>query len=171
MLSRVQFFDSLFRKHNRELFSFIAQRSGQDQAEDLLQDTYLRLLQHSDPQGIENPRAFLYQTGSNLSIDQHRHQTVLDRVYCPVSDFELETALAVDPAPGPEADAALDQEFEKLNTILMELPEITRNVFYLHRLEGLSHKEIAKRLTLSVRNSERHVADATHYLLTKLDSA
>ena len=49
--------------------------------------------------------------------------------------------------------------------MLQELPEIPRNAFLLNRIEGLSHAEVAKRLGISVRNSERYLSIAMRHLL------
>lgn len=169
MLSKNQFFDFLFRAHQGELFSFVSRRSGKEHAEDLVQDTYLRMLQHADPQSIENPRAFLYQTSSNLSIDHYRRQVIQERFYRTESNDDVHEAFTIDFSPTPEQDLALNQELEQMEAILMELPELTRHAFVLHRFEGWSHKEIAKRLELSIRDSERRVAIASEHLLCKLD--
>ncbi len=166
MFSRTQYFDFLFRAHRGELFNFVSRRLGTEHAEDLVQDAYLRMLQHQDPQSIENPRAFLYQTSSNLSIDHHRREVIQERIYGPDNDSDATVSIT---GHTPEQDLAFSQELDQMNAILMELPELTRHAFVLHRLEGMSHKEVAKRLDLSIRDSERRVAAAAQHLLIRLD--
>ena len=169
MPTRKRFLDFLFHSYGKELLAFAGQRSGSEGAEDLVQETYIRMLQH--PESIENPRAFLYQVAANLSIDQHRKQAVRDRVHCQDIQTETELALVVDTGHTPEDQLAVHQELDQLNAMLMELPELTRYAFVLHRLEGMSHNEVAIRLGISVRNSERYVARAARHILTHFESS
>jgi len=71
----------------------------------------------------------------------------------------------------PEDQLAHRQELDLLNSALMELPELTRYAFVLHRLEGLSHQEIAKRLGISLRNSERYVSQASRHILIHMEDS
>lgn len=159
--------DKLFRRHNKELLFFATQRAG-NAAEDLVQEAYLRLLQHPDPQSIENVRAFLFRTTSNLTIDLHRRQ-MLEARYQPDfnvdNEVESEINRISDAAPSPELRIAHQQELDLLQQMLQELPEVTRYTFVLKRIEGLSHTEIAKRLGITERSSERHLATAIRHLL------
>lgn len=159
--------DKLFRRHNKELLFFATQRAG-NAAEDLVQEAYLRLLQHPDPQSIENVRAFLFRTTSNLTIDLHRRQ-MLEARYQPDFNAENEVDSEInrisDATPSPEIRIAHQQELDLLQQMLQELPEVTRYTFVLKRIEGLSHTEIAKRLGITERSSERHLATAIRHLL------
>jgi RNA polymerase sigma-70 factor (ECF subfamily) len=159
--------DKLFLRHSKELMLFATQRAGNG-AEDLVQEAYLRLLQHPDPESIENVRAFLFRTTSNLSIDLYRRQMLETRYRVEQTD-DLENDMEIfgisAATPAPETQISQQQELELLSEMLRELPEVTRYVFMLKRIEGLSHSEIAKRLGISERNSERRLAIALRHLL------
>jgi RNA polymerase sigma factor (sigma-70 family) len=157
--------DILFRRYSKELLFFASQRASHA-AEDLVQEAYLRLMQHPNLESIGNHRAFLYRTTSNLTVDFHRRQ-VLEARYQqePTPDLEIDAQIVKAQTPSPELHLSQQQELDMLRDMLQELPEITRNAFLLNRIEGLSHAEVAKRLGISVRNSERYLAAALRHLL------
>lgn len=169
MLGRKGFLDFVFHSYGKELLTFAWQHAGVENAEDLVQEAYLRMLQHPNPEAIENPRAFLYRTTLNLSIDQHRRQTTRARFHSLAMDTDAELECVTDYGQVPEDHLAAQQALDRLNTILMELPELTRFAFVLHRLEGLSHNEVAHRLDISVRSSERRTAQATRHVLSRFE--
>jgi RNA polymerase sigma-70 factor (ECF subfamily) len=159
--------DILFRRHSKELLSFASLRVG-NAAEDLVQEAYLRLLQHPDPASIENLRSFLYRTTSNLTIDHHRRrQLELRYHYEPALDIERDSEIVkvIAATPCPEKHLSQQQELDLIRKMLQELPEITRHVFILIKIEGLSHPEVAMRLGISVRSCGRHLAEALGHLL------
>lgn len=49
---------------------------------------------------------------------------------------------------------------ERLETIMLRLPPITREIFMAHRLDDMPYEEIARRTGLTVRQVERHMARA-----------
>ncbi|MGR9088204.1 MAG: RNA polymerase sigma factor [Gammaproteobacteria bacterium] len=54
-LSKRHFFDFLFRQHRQELLAFAGRHSNHEAAEDLVQEAYLRFIQHAETGHIENP--------------------------------------------------------------------------------------------------------------------
>ncbi|MFA5985004.1 MAG: RNA polymerase sigma factor [Methylococcaceae bacterium] len=170
MSTRKRILNFLFQTHSKALLAFAGQHSGDDQAEDLVQEAYLRMLQHPELENIENPRAFLYKTTFNLSVDHYRRQINQARYHCLPHELTTELEQIAAPIPIPEDHLAIEQELEQLNDILLKMPELTRYAFVLHRLEGMSHKEVARRLGISTRSSERRIAQAARYLLSQLDS-
>lgn len=160
--------DKLFRRHGKELLYFATQRAG-GHAEDLVQEAFIRLLKHPNPESIHNVRAFLFRTTSNLTIDHHRRQQ-LEARYKPdqsftEADVETEISQAASPAPSVEKLTNDLQELESVCDLLDELPEITRYVYVLNQVEGLTYAEVAVRLGISKRSCERHFAVAMRHVL------
>ena len=149
--------DTLFRRHSMELLAFANQRVGELESEDLVQEAYLRLLQHPDLDAINNPRAYLYKVNANLGSDYHRWKSVRARH---TEAEEIEPDDLVSPLPGPEALMDGELLMRKCLAALETLPKVYRYVFLLHRIDGLSHKEIAEAIKLPRRTVERYCAKA-----------
>jgi RNA polymerase sigma-70 factor (ECF subfamily) len=149
--------DKLFRRHSMELVAFANSHVAHTEAEDLVQEAYLRLLQHPDCSTIHNPRAYLYKVISNLGFDYRRKQTV-HRQYHEAEDIELDSLVSPLPALDVVADGQL--LLKKCLIAMENLPDVYRHVFLLHRIDGLSHKEIAQALQLPQRTVERYFAKA-----------
>jgi len=155
--SRHDLLNSLFRHHSKELLTFAGWRVGDFAAEDLVQETYLRLLQHPEPSSIINPRAYLYKVAANLGFDYHRKDSVRSKHS---ETDEVEADELISPLPGPEALMEGELLLRNCLAALKTLPEVYRHVFLLNRIDGLTHAEIADALQLPRRTVERYCAKA-----------
>lgn len=116
-------------------------------AGDALQDTWLRLRGGAAAEPVRDPGAYLTRMAVNLAIDvQRRHSRML-------SGDEVDELLQdlADPAPGPEHVVEVGSELESL---LERLPERRRAVALLVHGEGITQKEAAERLGVSLRTVE-----------------
>ena len=123
-------------------------------AEDLVQEAWLRLDCYSRGNTVDKPEAFLMRTALNLSIDAHRVSR--NRGEAVVLD---ETVL-IDTAPGIEAIALGRERILRLCACLPRLDPKTRDIILAHRIEGMSYQEIAAKHRLSVSAVEKHIARA-----------
>jgi RNA polymerase sigma-70 factor (ECF subfamily) len=140
--------------------AFARRRAGRQEAEDIVQDAYLHLLQRGTAGTLEHPRSYLYRTAANLAVDLARKAKVRLR-HLQEGTHSLCNA---EGPPSPEAAAVSALELQHLETALSGLPQICRQAFWLNRLEGLSHSEIAQRLGVSVRTVDRQLARAAAQL-------
>jgi RNA polymerase sigma factor (sigma-70 family) len=158
-------FRGLYEAHAGELRGFTRKRVGPFDAEDIVQDTYLHLLQRGAIEALEHPRAFLFRTASNLAVDSLRRARLRSRF------TGEETDLDCIPAEGPPPDEAVDgrMAMRQFHEVLDELPPLWRDAFLLNRYDGLSHREIAARLGISVRSVERYVAKTLEHLRSRME--
>jgi RNA polymerase sigma factor (sigma-70 family) len=117
----------------------------QSAAVDLLHDVYVQVYEAASRQVPENPKAFVLTTARNLLIDRVRSSNVVP--IDALADFESIQA-AID-APGPEQVAIARDELRRLEGAIAQLPPRCRQVVLLRRVEGLSRREIASRLSIS----------------------
>jgi RNA polymerase sigma factor (sigma-70 family) len=126
-----------------------------DEADDLVQEAWVRLACYEKEREVVQPEAFLMRAALNLSIDAHRarvshgEQVVID-------DVELEDA-----APTAEEIMLGRERMARMSVGLGRLNEKTRNIFLAHRIDGLTYQEIARQHRLSISSVEKHVAKAT----------
>jgi RNA polymerase sigma-70 factor (ECF subfamily) len=161
------FLHDLFLKHAHEVSAFIRGRWPREQdVDDIMQESFLRLSQVPNPETILNPRAFLFTTASNMAVDRHRRRKTRERYI--EQDADLEN-LTNDPF-SPDRHSEAHQALERFTEWLDELPEMHQHAFVLYRIEGCSHAEIAVRLGISVSTSERYVKHAMHHISARLSA-
>jgi RNA polymerase sigma-70 factor (ECF subfamily) len=128
-----------------------------EEAEDLIQDAYLKMQEYCNRGGaVRQPEAFLVRTALRLGInarrDEHRDLYVDQQVD--------ELTLIVDSNPSPDEVLVAEQCLERMTDALEAVSRRTREVFFMHRLDGMSYGQIAARLGISVSAIEKHMISA-----------
>lgn len=147
--------DLLYREHAPRLRRRVGARLRSDEeAHDLVQDAFARLLGATARHALDRPEAFLNRIVRNLLIDRSR-RLATRTPHVAISE-------AIEPAVRPTQEDAieLEQMKERYRAAVAALPERMREVFLLHRVEGLGYKEIAATLGISIRTVEWHIAEA-----------
>jgi RNA polymerase sigma-70 factor (ECF subfamily) len=150
------------------LLRFFAARTGSaSDAEDLVQELFLKLSTLETAVEVENPGAYLFRLASNLMLDrarQRRRSQARDSAY---REATVERAAGQDVADQPDAEQTLAarQRLALLLARLGDLPEKTRAAFRLHKFEGLSHSETAARMGVSRSAVEKYISAALKHLL------
>ena len=138
---------------------------GADSAEDLLHSAFVRLSEYSERDSVENPSAFLVRTAANLAVDERRRQQVRRESSIDSADHGNMLEISDGQPLHPEVLAARER-LEKVMAALESLGPRTREIFLLHRLDGLKYREIAARLDITVSAVEKHIAKASLFLVT-----
>lgn len=118
---------------------------GMSDVDDLIQETYLRVLQAKGAGNLTHPKAYLFATARNAALDRVRRNKVV--CFEPLADITDSTVL-VDITHGTAAKDR-DEELEVLTQAIRALPERCREVLILRKHHGLSHREIADQLGIS----------------------
>lgn len=145
----------MFAEQGPVLRGFFVRRGAKEEAEDMVQETYLRLLRAHQNQGdaIGNPEAYLFTVALNLAREQAvRRRTSL----LPIDELEgIATLLAAEESV--EDAAEREQRRHRLQNLLGTLPERTRAVLVMQYRDGLSYKQIAERMGVSSHMVKKHV--------------
>jgi RNA polymerase sigma-70 factor (ECF subfamily) len=112
-----------------------------DEAEDILQEAYLRL--HStDLETINNPEAWLVTVATRLSIDRLKKASVQRETY--VGPW-LPEPIVLDVADSPEIKAEIASDVSLAFLVMLErLSPSERAIFLLHDVFEFAHAEIAR---------------------------
>lgn len=150
--------------------AFVA-RAGADAAEDLLQELYLKLLQIRPTEPLANVDAYLFKLAFNLIIDVQRagarRSAREDRWYR--DGAVMRGGEDVAPIQNAEQTLAAKQDLEKVMATIGALPPQTQRVFTLHKVDGLSYREVAATLGVSTSAVEKHMSRALKRLLTAFE--
>jgi len=152
-------------QHQGELSRFIVRKLGSEEhASDILQDAYLRMTSRQTTEPVDNTRAFVFRIVANLIIDFQRRS--VNRL--PHEADEETWQNIPESLPGPEIRYQQLQRLEAISQALEELPEPCGLAFYLNRVEGHSHSEIARRLQISESMVAKHLARAMKHCRDRL---
>lgn len=163
--SKPSFLETFFRRHAGEVQSFVQRRVGIQEAEDVMQDAYVRLLGHPDPGAIRNPRAYLYRVTANLCANRFHREQARQRTF---DAEDIDPDKLVSPCPQPDDITEGLVQLEQLVSALDQLPEAWRDAFLLNRLEGLPYPEIARCLGVSPKTAQRYILKAWQHCLKRL---
>lgn len=130
---------------------------------DLVQESFVRLIGAAGHRRAERSGAYLQRIARNLLFDRTRHAKAR-RSGFHVS-FDETLGLSTEPEQGHALEA--DDVIRLYRAALAGLPERTRTIFLLHRVDGLGYKLIGERLGISIPTVQYHVAKA----LVQIDKA
>ena len=164
MDKRRDFFERIFKERYHSVYSFFLKRLGSSEdAADASQEAFMRMVRHNGAISLKSPDSYLFSVARNLATDMLRSRAVRSK-YTDAADVEAQ------PSTAPLQDAALETRNRQklLQKALSELSPRCREVFILHRLDNLTYKKIGKRLGISPRTVENHLARAILHLRKSL---
>jgi RNA polymerase sigma-70 factor (ECF subfamily) len=137
----------------------------QEEAADLTQETYTRLLRWKSEAEVEQPRSLLFRIARNLLVDRSR---ILWRRTRPLTEEEIEKEAS--PISSPAQSAETVERLRLIQQAVAQLPERCREVFILSRFGGHSYGEIAILLGIAPSTVEKHMIKALAACKAALDN-
>ncbi|GGB02886.1 RNA polymerase sigma factor [Brucella endophytica] len=142
--------------HYADLVRHLTKKLGNAaSARDVAQDTYLRLRHLPAETLVLSPRAYIFRVANNIAVDYLRAETSRARYFTAENGHDQ-------PLDEPLPDSVIDyrQRLKILEQAVDELPDKCREVFLMHKFDGLSHAEIANALGISRSMVEKHIMKA-----------
>ena len=160
----------LFRSHYQPLLRFcqVKVRSRTD-AEDIVQSAFLSARRAYPDKPVEDLRPLLFTLVRNLSINHLKLHWNRCRQGPDIS--EAGAGMACPHSPTPEKQLMDAESLEIVEAVLAGMSPRRREALRLHRYEGLSYEEIARRLSVSSMAVKRHVALAVAEIAGRLAQA
>ncbi|ATM87083.1 sigma-70 family RNA polymerase sigma factor [Yersinia massiliensis] len=158
---------SLYSSHHRWLKNWLHRRLGSAfDAEDLAQDTFMRILTGGSVAQIREPKAFLSTVAKRVMIDFFR-RNALEQAW-----LDMLALMPEETHPSPEQQQCWRETLQQIDTMLDKLSSKLRQAFLLSQLEGMPYADIAIKLGVSVSSVKKYIAKATeHCLLFSLEQA
>ncbi len=156
----------LDRKFRRSLLTYFGRRTSDlCDLEDMVQDVFERLLKRGNTSELErqNISAYVFETASSVLTD-HMRKKITHRV-SNHEPFDQNRHAGEDFSP--EHVLINRQQLERTSAMLLELPEQTRAIFLLRRVEGMKAKDVAARHGISVTSVERHMRVAIWHIMQR----
>lgn len=152
---------ALSQRFRPALIAFFLRRiRSHSEAEDLTQEVLLRIVQRGADIDASRPDGYVFQVAANLLRDRGRRQMVRTNYLDVFAPTHVNWVDEVDPARVFLAK----QSLAAVVAALRELPERTRTIFILFRMESMKQRQIADMLGISARTVEHHVMRASVHL-------
>jgi RNA polymerase sigma-70 factor (ECF subfamily) len=153
-------------KHEPALRAWLGRRrvAGLD-VDDIVQETYARLIAVDQVTGIGNVRNYMFQTAYSVLVSHIRRSKIVS--FEAVADLE-QLGAARDFSP---EDQVIDRdELNRLARAIATLPGKVRDVFVLRRVDGLSQRDVARKLGLSESTVEKHMSRGIYLLMNLISN-
>ncbi len=159
--AELTWFRSIFDQYYESIRSFAYYKTSDvDLADDIVQEVFLKLWTNRNDIKSDTVKSLLYTIAANTIKNHFKHQKVVYSFQKEDNSNEF----------SDEADSNLRQEElnRKLQDALAEIPEKSREVFLMNRIEGLTYADIAERLGLSVKAIEKRMSEALSILRSRI---
>ncbi len=145
----------LYNDHHHWLTGWLRRKLGcPDNAADLAQDTFIRVLSAREAPTLIEPRAFLTTVAKRVLFNFYRRQD-LERAY-----LEALAQMPEHVAPSEEDSAIILPTLRELDQLLDGLPKQVKRAFLLAQLDGLTYAQIGAQLGISIATVKRHLTKA-----------
>jgi len=135
------------------------------EVEDLVQDVFARMVARDSNEPIAHLGAYVLKTAASVFADWlRRRSSHAAKFHVSIESSELgETEVS------PERIWCGKEDLQAATVVLLQMPERTRTVFVLRRLEGWKVQEIAAHLGISASAVEKHMLRAVQQLCLEVE--
>jgi RNA polymerase sigma-70 factor (ECF subfamily) len=158
--------EKLINSCHISLLSFLRRRLrvGED-ARDVAQEAYIRLMQYEGSNDVKSPESLLFRIAINIANDLGRADKVRHVAnHCDIDGLDFDSGIA-----SPEREVSASQQLDLLYHTIEQLPPRCRQVFLLSRVHNMTYPQIAVHCSISVKMVEKHISRALAICAAKAD--
>ncbi len=157
-MNNLQIIEYYYQNHQAELLAFVSSRlGGIEEAEDIVQDVFLRLLQNSNPIMETTLQALAYTIARNLITDHYRRKQWAMRHGMQPIDCRQQATTTADEAARP---LSVKEVTEFLERGLLRIPEKCRELYRMHIYDGMQVSDISQQTGENYKSVEYHLGIA-----------
>jgi RNA polymerase sigma factor (sigma-70 family) len=158
----------IIRRHHGALIKFLRRRlTIAEDAEDVAQETYIRMMRYEGSSEINSPSAMLFRIAVNVANDHGRASLARHtKRHTQLDDFDLASE-----SPSAEREVLASQTLDLLLETIEGLPPKCKQVFLLSRASDMTYPEIATHCGISVKMVEKHISRAIAACLEKVGTS
>jgi RNA polymerase sigma-70 factor (family 1) len=155
-------FSQIYNDYGKTIWNFLYFKCGDNaQADDLVQDAFIKLWQNCKKVSREKAKSFLYTVSNNMFLNQVAHRKVVLQ-YAQLQPYKMDTQ-------SPQYLLEEKQYHQRLQNAIANLTDAQRTAFLLNRIEGKKYAEIAKILDISVKAVEKRMSYALASLRKEIE--
>ena len=157
-------FDTLYEKYCRKLYKFgFSLLKSKEETENLIQDVFLNLWENRHR--VENNASIQSYV---FTIAYHSAVSILRKKARDQQFFDYLTTIREDLEDPVNVEVEYKELTVKLEEIIKNLPPRQKEIYLLHKVEGLRYEAIAEQLNISVNTIETHMSRALKTIRGKL---
>ncbi len=155
-------FSQIYNDYGKTIWNFLYFKCGDNaQADDLVQDAFIKLWQNCKKVTREKAKSFLYTVSNNMFLNQVAHERVVLQ-YAQLQPQKVDIQ-------SPQFLLEEKQYHQRLQNAIANLTETQRTAFLLNRIEGKKYAEIAEILEISVKAVEKRMSHALASLRKEIE--
>jgi RNA polymerase sigma-70 factor (ECF subfamily) len=161
-------FDQVYELYSHKLFSFVFKiLKNEAEADDIVQEVFVKIWESRwSLVDFKLLNSYIFTIAYNHSID-HIRKRISNNKYLE----HLKNSAVVNFTPTIISQIEFNELHNQVEKLIANLPERQKQVYLLHREEGLTYPEIAEKMGISKNTVENHMVKALKYLRQNIDNS
>ena len=161
-------FDQVYELYSHKLFSFVFNiLKNESEVDDIVQEVFVKIWEsRSKLEDYKLLNSYIFTIAYNNSIDLIRKR-INNNKYLE----HLKYSASINLTPNIVSQIEFDELKNQVEKLIANLPDRQKQVYLLHKEEGLTYPEIAEQLGISKNTVENHMVKALKYLRQNMDNS
>jgi RNA polymerase sigma-70 factor (ECF subfamily) len=161
-------FDQVYELYSHKLFSFIFKiLKNEAEVDDIVQEVFVKIWEsRSKLEDYKLLNSYIFTIAYNNSIDLIRKK-ISNNKYLD----HLKNSASINLTPTIISQIEFNELNNQVKKLISNLPDRQKQVYFLHKEEGLTYPEIAEQLGISKNTVENHMVKALKYLRQNIDNS